>query len=184
MTSIANRLRRLLRVIRSDARIYSPVAYLFGASLPGVYDGDGPVAWLRGWPRPELARDEGRIELGHVGLFPGVKLHCRGSGRIAVGDGTFLNRDVRVFSATDVVIGEKCMVSWQTCISDVIEMGEDDGGGHEAVQLGDHVWIGSRVVLCGGTRLGTGCVVAAGSVVRGEFPPGSVIAGKPAEIAS
>ena len=49
------------------------------------------------------------------------------------------------------------------------------------VVLEDDVWVGSRVIILGGTRLGAGCVVAAGSVVQGVFPAGSVLAGKPAE---
>ena len=42
--------------------------------------------------------------------------------------------------------------------------------------------VGSRALILGGTRLGRGCVVAAGSIVQGDFPAGSVVAGKPAEV--
>jgi acetyltransferase-like isoleucine patch superfamily enzyme len=46
----------------------------------------------------------------------------------------------------------------------------------------DRVWVGSRAVILGGTYLGPGCVVAAGSIVQGRFPGGAVIAGRPAEV--
>lgn len=176
---IIQRLSALLRILRSKERRYSPVAYLFGAGLPGRRGGAGPIAWVRGWPMPDLRPGDGRIELGHVGLYPGVKLHCRGAGRIAIGDGTFLNRQARVFAGCDVQLGRGCMVSWQTVITDCTALGPATACA--PVVLEDEVWIGSRAVILGGTRLGHGCIVAAGSVVQGEYPAGSILAGKPAE---
>ncbi len=176
------RVLSFLRVLRSGERNYSPVAYLLGVLLPGRRTGSGPVAWVRGWPRPDIRAGHGRIELGHVGLYPGVRLHCRGDGRIAVGDGTFLNRQARVFSGQAVRLGRNCMVSWQTIITDAT--GFDAASPFVPVVLEDEVWVGSRAVILGGTVLGRGCVVAAGSVVQGEFPAGSIIAGKAAQVAT
>jgi len=175
---IRDRVLPLLRILRSPARSYSPVAYLFGACLPGRRDGQGPVAWVRGWPMPDLRPGRGRIELGHVGLYPGVRLHCRGAGVIAVGDGTFLNREARIVAGSEVRLGRNCMISWQTLITDHADA---DGGRVEPVTLEDEVWIGCRAVILGGTRLGRGCVVAAGAVVQGDYPAGSVLTGRPAE---
>ena len=175
-----DRIIPLLRILRSGKRVYSPVAYLFGALLPGRRSGAGPVAWLRGWPMPDVRRGEGIIELGHVALYPGVQLHCRGSGRIAIGDGSFLNRYARIFAGRRVELHRNCMASWETVITDFI--GSDAGDPFAPVVLEDEVWIGSRAVILGGTRLRRGCVVAAGSVVQGEFPADAIIAGKPAEV--
>lgn len=179
---MTQRLLSFLHVLRSGERRYSPVSYLLGALLPGRRAGTGPVAWVRGWPRPDVRAGDGRIELGHVGLYSGVRLHCRGNGQIAVGDGTFLNRQTRIFSGQAVRVGRNCMVSWQTVITDVVGFGA--AAPFAPVVLEDDVWVGSRAVILGGTVLGRGCVVAAGSVVQGEFPAGSIIAGKPAGVAS
>jgi acetyltransferase-like isoleucine patch superfamily enzyme len=72
------------------------------------------------------------------------------------------------------------MVSWQTVITDSIGLGRGDESA--PVLLEDGVWVGSRAIILGGSRLGRGCVVAAGSVVQGDFQAGAVIAGKPAEV--
>ncbi|MFZ4394476.1 MAG: acyltransferase [Kiritimatiellia bacterium] len=173
------RLIALRRILRSRDRRYSPAAYLFGACLPGRRGGAGPVAWLRGWPMPDLRPGRGCIELGHVGLYPGVRLHCRGMGHIAIGDGTFLNRQARVLAGCDVRLGQACMVSWQTVITDHATTGPE--AEYDPVVLEDEVWLGCRVVILGGTRLGRGCIVAAGSVVQGVFPANSILAGQPAE---
>lgn len=52
------------------------------------------------------------------------------------------------------------------------------------VVIGDDVWLATRAVVLPGTRIGSGSIVAAGAVVRGEFPPMSIIAGSPARIVS
>lgn len=50
------------------------------------------------------------------------------------------------------------------------------------VVVGDDVWIGARVTLLAGAHVGNGCIIAAGSVVRGDFPAHSVIGGIPARV--
>ncbi len=177
-----DRIIPLLRILRSGKRVYSPVAYLFGALLQGRRNGAGPVAWVRGWPMPDVRQGSGMIDIGHVGLYPGVRLHCGGLGRITIGDGSFLNQYARIFAGKQVVLRRNCMVSWQTIITDFV--GLEHGEMFDSVLLEDEVWIGSRVLILGGTRLGRGCIVAAGSIVQGDFPSGAVIAGKPAEVIS
>jgi len=48
------------------------------------------------------------------------------------------------------------------------------------VEIGVACWFGDGVVITPGTRIGDGCVVGTGSVVSGEIPAYSVVAGAPA----
>jgi serine acetyltransferase len=50
------------------------------------------------------------------------------------------------------------------------------------VIVGKRAMIGACAVLMPGTTIGEDSVVAAGAVVRGEVPPGSLVAGNPAKI--
>jgi len=50
------------------------------------------------------------------------------------------------------------------------------------VVIGDDCWIGARSILLPGTNVGAGSVIGAGSVVRGEIPPLSIVVGNPAEV--
>lgn len=50
------------------------------------------------------------------------------------------------------------------------------------IRLGAYSFIGPHSVIEAGSRLGLGCIVRAGSVVRGEFADFSVIAGNPAQV--
>lgn len=50
------------------------------------------------------------------------------------------------------------------------------------VHIGAYSFIGPHVLIEAGSRLGRGCIVRAGSVVRGQFPDHAVIDGRPAVV--
>jgi acetyltransferase-like isoleucine patch superfamily enzyme len=52
----------------------------------------------------------------------------------------------------------------------------------EGISIGDDCWIGAKSTFLDGANVGRGCVVAAGSVVKGYIPPFSVVAGVPARV--
>ncbi len=52
----------------------------------------------------------------------------------------------------------------------------------KGIRIGDDVWVGAKATFLDGCEVGGHSVVAAGSVVRGRFPPHSLIAGTPARL--
>lgn len=50
------------------------------------------------------------------------------------------------------------------------------------VELGERVFVGAGSTIRPGTRIGENSIIAAGAVVGGEVPPGSVVAGHPARV--
>lgn len=52
----------------------------------------------------------------------------------------------------------------------------------QGIEIGKDCWIGSKVTILDGAKIGSHCVIAAGSVVRGSFPDHSIIGGVPAKI--
>lgn len=48
--------------------------------------------------------------------------------------------------------------------------------------FGNDVWIGANVIIPGGIQIGTGAIVAAGSVVVKDVPPYAVVGGNPAKV--
>ena len=52
----------------------------------------------------------------------------------------------------------------------------------QPVSISDDVFIGTQAIILKGTKIGTGSIIGAGSVVSGEIPAGVVAAGNPAVI--
>lgn len=52
----------------------------------------------------------------------------------------------------------------------------------KGIRIDDDCWVGAKATFLDGCHVGRGCVVAAGSVVRGQIPPFSVIGGVPAKV--
>jgi|WetSurMetagenome_2_1015567.scaffolds.fasta_scaffold74387_2 maltose O-acetyltransferase len=82
----------------------------------------------------------------------------------------------------NVMIGEElAVISTNHEFSDVeTPMREQGFTGDRPVTIEDNVWIGTRVILLPGVRIGTGSIVGAGSVVTKDIPPYSVVVGNPA----
>lgn len=50
------------------------------------------------------------------------------------------------------------------------------------IEIGQNCWIGAKVTILDGAKIGDNCIIAAGSVVRGNIMAGSLIAGIPAKV--
>lgn len=91
------------------------------------------------------------------------------SGHVTVGDRVTMSESVKVFTHTHQIDG----------------VGQNWRNGEikfSSLVIEDDVWIGSNaVVLSSVSRIGAGAIVAAGSIVRSDVAPGSVVAGVPAK---
>ncbi len=50
------------------------------------------------------------------------------------------------------------------------------------IEIEDNVWLGDRVIILGGVKIGEGAVVQAGSVVVKDIPPFAICGGHPAVV--
>jgi maltose O-acetyltransferase len=110
---------------------------------------------------------------------------------IEIGDGTVLkNRATLLSEGAGIRIGNRCLIGAEFEVMDTNAHELALGRRHEAdtkplvVEIGDDVFIGSKVVILKGCRVGNGCVIAAGSVLPPKFvaPALSIIAGNPARV--
>lgn len=53
---------------------------------------------------------------------------------------------------------------------------------YKDVEIGDFVWMGSRVTVLPGAKIGEGVIIQAGAVVHGEIPDYAIIGGNPAKV--
>lgn len=108
---------------------------------------------------------------------------------LEVGHRTYIGEFNNIRCAgTPIRIGAHCLISQHITIvgsNHGIAAGTpivDQPWHGDGVVIGDDVWIGAGAVILPGTHIGDGCVVAANSVVRGEVPAGTVVAGAPATV--
>lgn len=100
-----------------------------------------------------------------------------------IGDYAHIGCSGGVTIGNDVIAGPYVTFHSQEHVtSDVDSLIRNQGTRESEIMIADNVWIGARATFLAGSRVGTGSVVAAGSVVRGEFPPYSVIGGVPARV--
>jgi maltose O-acetyltransferase len=51
-----------------------------------------------------------------------------------------------------------------------------------AVSIGNDVWIGTRVIILPGVRVGDHCIIGAGAVVTKDVPDWAIVGGNPARV--
>ncbi len=50
------------------------------------------------------------------------------------------------------------------------------------IEIGDDVWLGARVIVLPGVRVGCGAIIGAGAVVVGDIPDRAIAVGNPARV--
>jgi acetyltransferase-like isoleucine patch superfamily enzyme len=135
--------------------------------------------------------DEGRLQIGAGTLLePDVWLTSPAPGRIAIGEGTFLNIGVMVAAVELVEIGSHCMLANGCMVTDANHRFDDPDkpitwqgfSSKGPTRIKDNVWLGANVVVTSGVTIGERCVIGANSVVTGDIPPFSIAAGAPAKV--
>lgn len=85
-------------------------------------------------------------------------------------------------------LGEDCLISTNVSIicgdgHPIIDMNDNKLiNGNQTVFIGNHVWIGTKASVLGGSMIDDGSVIGANSLVKGEFRKNCIIAGCSAKV--
>ena len=120
-----------------------------------------------------------------LGIFPGWRIEIL-NGRVELGSNVRIGNNFFLNCGSQVVIGDDVTISANVFIGttdvdispSINQTFQDWTVIERPIFIDKGCFIGYGAVLLPGVRLGQGCVVGANSVVRGEFAPGSVIAGQ------
>ena len=114
-----------------------------------------------------------------------------GSGDLVVGEHSVINAGCVLYTGNGIRIGSQVAVAANCTFAPVNHAFRERGRpireqgflpSRGGIVVEDDVWIGANCVLLDGALLRRGCVIAAGSVVRGEVAAYSVNAGAPLRI--
>lgn len=111
--------------------------------------------------------EKGTINIGNNCRINGANISAKSS--ITIGHGSKIACGVQIldYNAHDVYSKNRAATS----LNDA-----------KPIEIGNNVWIGLGAIILKGTIIGDNSVVAAGSIVKGVFPPYSIIMGNPAKV--
>jgi acetyltransferase-like isoleucine patch superfamily enzyme len=113
-----------------------------------------------------------------------------GAGQVVIGADCAINSGTVIYTGNGVRIGDAVLIAANCTLAPTNHAFADpsrrirDQGFQESrggIVIEDDVWLGANVVVLDGAVVGTGCIVAASSVVRGRLEPHSIYAGSPAK---
>lgn len=143
----------------------------------------GIITVTPGWPLPKIINTGGHMEVSNCRFFPGVRIECWKGAVLKIGKGTYLNRGAEIVASKAVYIGSDCKIARDVMIMDTDQHPTDQTGlKMSPVVLEDRVWLGSRVIILKGVRIGHDSIVGAGAIVTKSVPPYSVVVGPAAQV--
>lgn len=133
----------------------------------------------------------GKLTIGSDSILGGVRASCREAitlgNRTLASWGVFIqdftphptNAELRARQVREMT--SRFRPSWSNSDSEETQLQWSFPSA--PIVIGDDVWLGANVTILKGVTIGTGSIVATGAVVTaGSYPPGSVIAGNPAQV--
>ena len=137
--------------------------YVYGYFVLEMAKSVGDFFWCGGWSSAGLNTVLGK----HVN-FNGMKIE--GNGPVKIGN---------YFHS-----GSECLMVTQSHNYDKGQYIPYDNTftENEGIEIEDFVWLGSRVMLLPGTKIGEGAIIQGGAVVHGEIPRYAVAGGNPAKV--
>ncbi|OIV37610.1 acyltransferase [Mangrovactinospora gilvigrisea] len=187
-SSAVHRTERLVR------RVGAITAERPGGHRFGRLDGGTTLAWPQG-----TLFGERWISIGAycvvaeqvtltAGLAPGDELDSEDP-ILEIGDGCVIGRGSHLVGRTGIALGDHVYLGPGVYITDHNHTYTDTAAPigtqwpvFAPVRIGAGSWLGANAVVLPGTVLGRNTVVAAGCIVRGEFPDHAVLAGVPARM--
>ena len=96
-----------------------------------------------------------------------------------IGNHVFINRNCSMVCRDSIMIGDHCIFGPNVTIYDHDHSfnyeGVTEGYKTTPVVIEPNCWIGAGSIILRGTHIGEGCVIGAGSVVKGNIPEHSMV---------
>lgn len=126
-----------------------------------------------------IISEKGKMQFGKGVLFQRNISLSSVEGTLTIGTGVAFNRNCIVVCRKQITIGDHVIFGPGVTIYDHDHIFSDDGilPGYRcgSVVIDDGCWIAANVTILRDTHIGEGCVIGAGTVVKGDIPPHSIV---------
>ena len=123
-----------------------------------------------------------KIRFGkRVSIHSRCRIASTNGGILYIGEHTSFNVGCIVTCRNKITIGSGVSFAPNVMMYDHDHMIHPEHGVNKTdyelgeIEIGDNTWIGAGVIILKGTRIGKNCVIAAGSVVKGNIPDGTIL---------
>lgn len=104
--------------------------------------------------------------------------------KLHIGDRSWIGEGVWIHNQDQVTVGADVAISQEAFVTTGSHAHRRDMALiTKPVNIGAGTWVTTRAMLLGGTTLGPNCLVTPMSVVKGQYPTNTIVAGNPAQIA-
>jgi acetyltransferase-like isoleucine patch superfamily enzyme len=156
------------------------------------------------YPESKILNNAGGKELVNIGAHSHIKgelLTFAHGGKINIGKYCYIGEGTRIWSAKEIIIGDRVLISHNVNIFDSLTHPVSSSQRHqqfksiisighpkeidlqeEPVCIKNDVLIGCMSIILKGVTIGEGAIVGAGSVVTKDVPPWTIVAGNPAKV--
>ena len=138
--------------------------------------------------RLAFGRSNGKVTISN-GVRFNAEVNMWNNASISIGAGTTCNHARITLDFAQLKIGNDCMISDEVLIQGGdqhrifdCETSQQLNKDSNEIELGNHVWVGRRVTLLNSFKIGSGSIVALGSIVTRDVPEKSLAAGIPAKV--
>lgn len=127
----------------------------------------------------------------HINMYSKCKLYVDSpSAKISIGENCRIH-GACIHAQSSIIIGNNCLIAANT---NIIDSNGHDLAMHnpkdrlfkrdipKKIVIEDCVWIAANCIILGGSKIGYGSIITAGSVIRGEVPPNCIFGGNPAKL--
>lgn len=107
-----------------------------------------------------------------IGNNSGIGINCKLYGKITIGDNVMMGPDVNIYTTNHN-------------FKDItVPMREQGFEKERPVIIGNDVWIGSRVTILPGVKIGNSSIIGTGAVVTKDVADYNIVGGNPAKVIS
>lgn len=137
------------------------------------------------------AADGGPVKVGdRVRLFEDTHIIVGAGGGLSIGANSHIQRGCQIESykapiqiGSGVWIAARCaLLSFDHGISPDQHYADQELTSKGPIIIENNVWLGYRVIVLSGVRIGEGAVIGAGSIVTKDVPAGAIAVGVPARV--